>query len=216
MHHRRCLLVCLLFLGTLAGADLGWARGGEGGKELAPRDRLAKEVELLDQALDNLARDNGGERPAATAPELREFAAQFFPREYARFHELADTDREAAEDFAAELLPPLLETKALQHERPERFRREMELKRLEEQTSDLAERCQKTEPAARPPLRQQLRELLKKAFALKQELHQLDLAELQQHLQDEQQRYQRREEKKDEIVDRRLQQLLNEQEELEW
>ncbi|MHB8862308.1 MAG: TolC family protein [Pirellulaceae bacterium] len=89
---------------------------------------------------------------------------------------------------------------------------------LEQQVMRMAQEFRQTRPEGqeRDNLRQKIAELTQEQFQLRHQARQFEIEHLQNQLEELQEKLQRREERKDEIIERRVAQLTDQDQELRW
>ncbi len=89
---------------------------------------------------------------------------------------------------------------------------------LEQQVMQMAREFRQMRPEGqeREPLRQKIAEVTQEQFQIRHQVRQLDIERLQNQLKELQEKLQRREEMKDYIINRRVAQLTEEDDELRW
>ena len=96
------------------------------------------------------------------------------------------------------------------------FVEDAEVRRMEREAHTLAQRVRRAEAADRSALEQELRAKLDALFEHKMDLQAERIERLEQELQEQRGRYEARRRAQDEIVERRLRELLGEKNVLDW
>lgn len=105
----------------------------------------------------------------------------------------------------------------LRKTKPELFEKIIKIGQLERKTRDLARQYKETDSAERKAeLKAELKNLLLELFELRQERYKAELMELEKQIKELSSKIKKRSENKEKIVERRLQNLLTTEEELEW
>lgn len=154
--------------------------------------------------------------PGLDGERVVKFLQDTFAPQMRRFRELDGERREEAVDVRTRLVREYLELQDVKRRRPEAFEQHLQFRRLEKEAEAPAAAVRRMAAAEASEARMALRQTLERAFDLKQQMSQGDIA----HLEGERERLRRtvetRARHRDAIVDRRMKELLAEREVTAW
>jgi len=184
---------------------------------LRPAPADAKQKQALSSWLQGMLKHAIEEvDPLERAALLRELQTYFYV-DLDRLDRLEHGDREEAEDILEELIEQAADMLELKEEEPERYREMTELRRYYSVSAELAEAIRKTnDQGESEKLTARLRKSLEAYFDLKQKLMLREIREIGYELEELKRIYQKRKEKRNRMIERRLRELVEEEEDLEW
>lgn len=143
--------------------------------------------------------------------ELRAYLQESEPETFRRLQRAEQTQqREEVERILREAGPRMAESRELRERDPEAFKRQMEVRRMERESLDLAEHIKRGAGGHREEAVQKLADLLNRLFDVREEQRARELAELKRRVEEVEKSIEKRKANKAAIVDRRAKQLLGE------
>ena len=144
------------------------------------------------------------------------FVHEHFEGELAEAEELAREEPGEAREIVTDVVHEARELLELRQEHPEAFEKAMHRMAIERRSLELAERYRASKGEAREQLLKELRGVLSEAFSLRQAAMKGEMRELEEELDRLQTLVQKREANRDAIVERRIEELIGEDEYLDW
>lgn len=124
--------------------------------------------------------------------------------------------RPEATRLLAEAEPRMRELSDLKARDPKAWERTQELRRLERESLEIADRARAAEPADREAAAKKLKETLDRLFDLREEAKARELEELKRRVADVEKQLEARKAAKERVVDRRKRELLGERLQDDW
>ena len=154
--------------------------------------------------------------PQVSQQELMSFARVHLPDELERFAVAARRDSAEAPALFGEVVRRTLELTAIRERDPERFARLVEQQQLNRRTDRMAQWCRALKDGEREKMVTELTRTLESAFDVKQVLMQREVADMESQLVTLTELLERRHKHRKAIISRRLNELLDADEALEW
>lgn len=155
-----------------------------------------------------------------TGPNLEEAKAWLRENEPETYRRVLRAIEEGRRPEATRLLteaePRMREMADLKARDPKAWERVQELRRLERESLDIADRARAAEPADRELAAKKLKETLDRLFDLREEAKARELEELKRRVADVEKQLEARKAAKERIVDRRKRELLGERLQDDW
>jgi hypothetical protein len=153
-------------------------------------------------------------RPRAEA--ILDFLKTEYRPELEQLSRLGEQRSPEAPEFAGHLVNQAAEMLELRQYRPELFEEQMESRRLDRRSQELAEAYRRATGEERERLGVELKKVLETAFAARLRLQSKQLEAMREELQQQERRLEAREQSRERIVERRFQQLTGQGDDLEW
>jgi len=183
-------------------------------RQHADRKRLEHEREEFN--LEQVVQRFLGRLPAGRQERVRELLREHFAHNQERLERIAEEEPEEAVRMMAGFVQEANELAELQQNDPEAFQRAMRERYLERDCEVMAETCRQTEGEEQQKLKAQLRTTLAQLFEIRQARLKQEVAELERETARMKERLAKREQHQQEIIDKRLRELLGEEDYLEW
>jgi hypothetical protein len=155
-----------------------------------------------------------------TGPNFEEAKAWLRENEPETYRRVLRAIEEGRRPEATRLLteaePRMREMADLKARDPKAWERAQELRRLERESLDIADRARTAEPADRELAAKKLKETLDRLFDLREEAKARELEELKRRVADVEKQLEARKTAKERIVDRRKRELLGERLQDDW
>lgn len=180
--------------------------------ERAERDRAHRRRQGLDEVVESVFR----RFPDVNAKEVLDFIWEVSAEQMQQIKHLAQREAEQAVNELSELVEQNLDLLEMKREKPELFHKMLKRRELERQADSLARACRRAGGPEKEALKGQLGKVLQESFAVRLDLMKAEFATLAGELQRLEALIEKRQAHRDEIVQRRLQQLLEEEDFLDW
>ena len=148
---------------------------------------------------------------------LKQELQTYFYADLQRLEPLAREDRDEAEEQLDQLLEEADAMLDAREDDPARYERMVQLRKAHNVTLDLAAAAQRAPAGKREALEGKLRQALARYFDLRQQAIGREINDLERELKRLKRSYARRQEKRKQMIERRLRELLEpEEDEIEW
>jgi hypothetical protein len=211
--------VSILFLvGMLA----VWVRGISLAEEHGEDDFLEEVERALEEDREGreTRRGHHGEGQEGRGAEMRQRIEAFLQEHIPEFlEELRQMELESPREFKErfrEVAEQIHHLEQLKRHHPERFEQEVEDRRLDFRSHRLARRFERADEGEREAILGELREVLEKQFALRQERRKRELEEMKGQVQGREKEIKQREGNKEQMIERRLARLTGQEAGDEW
>jgi len=160
-------------------------------------------------------------RPVNVSSEEREAAVQFLkehePQRFAKLTELRESRPQDYERLLTQVAMEVKELRMLKDVDPKRYERRLEQRKLEYRSSDLAERIHGMQQGAeQEEMKKELRGVLSRLFDVRESEKESEVDRLEEEMARLRETLKKRKEAKDSIVDRRMNDMLGEEDDLRW
>ncbi|MCK5803741.1 MAG: hypothetical protein KAI66_12950 [Lentisphaeria bacterium] len=153
--------------------------------------------------------------PGLREGAVREYQAYFY-HEAKRIEEILREEPAEAQEVASHIMRQCAELAELRREKPQEYERAVGMRRLENETIDLAERIRKAQGEQAKKLREELRAKLNAVFEKRQEQMAKNIEMMTREIEHMKRRRVKREAARERLIERRINQLLEEDDDLEW
>lgn len=156
-------------------------------------------------------------RPPSNPEEVKAWLRENEPETYRRVERaLEEGRRPEASRLLAEAEPRMREMAELKTRDPKAFERTLELRRLERESLEVAERARNAAAPDKEAAAKKLRDTLDRLFDLREEAKARELEELKRRVGEIEKQLEARKASKERIVDRRKRELLGERLQDDW
>lgn len=195
-------------------------QGGTRAQDMPEEDLLAlpeggHRRQLMSKAAD-IVKDVLGRFSDANPEEVMGVIQEQFPRRMREFKELSEEHAGEAIEYFTDLVDEARALLEARRQSPELFRQLVKQRRIERAIGELVAACAELEGNARDEKLAELRRALSDAFQVKQAFLKADLAQMEKDVEELRMLVTKREDKREDIVERRLQELIGESQYLEW